>query len=289
VAALNPITLTIQTLNGISLGMLLFMLASGLTLITGLMGIVNLAQGSYYLLAAYVGVSVLAVTGNFVLAAVVGLLLGALLGLVMQRFFLHRFYQQDLAQVLMTFGFLFVFQDISLAIWKGAPVSPQVPGLLAGPVFIGQIGYPSYRVFIIFVGLLIALGLWLFVERTRFGAIIRAGVDDEEMLRGLGVNVPVLFTAVFALGAGLAGLSGVLGSPIIGIYPGVDLNVLLLAFVVLIVGGLGSLKGAFFASFVVGLLDNFGKAFFPELSQFTIFVPMALILAIKPTGLFGKA
>jgi branched-chain amino acid transport system permease protein len=287
--ALNPITLTIQTLNGISLGMLLFMLASGLALITGLMGIVNLAQGSYYLLAAYVSVSVMALTGNFGVAVLGGVLLAALLGLVMQRFFLHRFYKNDLAQVLMTFGFLFVFQDISLAIWRGAPVSPQVPGPLAGPVFIGQIGYPSYRVFIIFVGLAIAIGLWLFVEKTRLGAIIRAGVDDEEMLRGLGVNVPVLFTVVFALGAALAGLSGVLGSPIIGIYPGVDLNVLLLAFVVLIVGGLGSLKGAFLASLVVGLLDNFGKAFFPEFSQFTIFVPMAVILAIRPTGLFGRA
>ena len=206
----------------------------------------------------------------------------------MQRFFLHRFYKNDLAQVLMTFGFLFAFQDISLWIWGGSPYLLPAPTFLEQSLRFGDITYPSYRLFLIAMGLIIAAALWWFQERTKFGAIIRAGVDDEEMLRGLGVNVPLLFTAVFALGAALAGMSGVLSGPFTGVYPGADLQVLLLAFVVLIVGGLGSLKGAFVGALVVGLLDNFGKAMFPELALFTVFAPMALILVIRPTGLFGR-
>lgn len=278
-----------QTLNGISFGMLLFLLAAGLSLITGLMGIVNLAQGSYYLFAAYIGLSVINATQNFVLAIFAGGLAVAVLGAIMQRFFLHRFYKNDLAQVLMTFGFLFMFQDIALVIWGGNPYLLPPPAFLEQSIRFGDIIYPSYRIFLIAMGLLAAAALWWFQEKTKIGAIVRAGVDDEEMLRGLGVNVPLLFTAVFALGAALAGISGVLGGPFAGVYPGVDLQVLLLGFVVLIVGGLGSLRGAFVGSLLVGLLDNFGKALFPELALFTIFAPMALILAIKPSGLFGRA
>lgn len=278
-----------QTLNGISFGMLLFLLAAGLSLITGLMGIVNLAQGSYYLFAAYIGLSVINATQNFVLAIIVGALVVAVLGAIMQRFFLHRFYKNDLAQVLMTFGFLFIFQDIALASWGGNSYLLPPPAFLEQSVRFGDIVYPSYRLFVILMGLLVGAGLWWFQERTKIGAIVRAGVDDEEMLRGLGVNVPLLFTAVFALGAALAGLSGVLGGPFAGVAPGMDLQVLLLGFVVLIVGGLGSLRGAFLASLLVGLLDNFGKALFPDLALFTIFAPMAIILAIKPSGLFGRA
>ncbi len=278
-----------QTLNGISYGMLLFLLTAGLSLITGLMGIVNLAQGSYYLVAAYIGLSVINATQNFVLAILAGALAVALLGAVMQRFFLHRFYKNDLAQVLMTFGFLFVFQDLALMNWGGNSYLLPPPSFLEQSIRVGDIIYPSYRVFVILMGLLVAAGLWWFQEKTKVGAIVRAGVDDEEMLRGLGVNVPLLFTAVFALGAGLAGLSGVLGGPFAGVAPGMDLQVLLLGFVVLIVGGLGSLRGAFIASLLVGLLDNFGKALFPDLALFTIFAPMAIILAIKPSGLFGRA
>ena len=277
-----------QTLNGISYGMLLFLLAAGLSLITGLMGIVNLAQGSYYLFGAYIGLSVINATQNFVLAIVAGAIAVALLGALMQRFFLHRFYKNDLAQVLMTFGFLFMFQDISLMTWGGNSYLLPPPAFLEQSVRFGGIIYPSYRLFVILMGLLVALGLWWFQDKTNVGAIVRAGVDDEEMLRGLGVNVPLLFTAVFALGAGLAGISGVLGGPFAGVAPGMDLQVLLLGFVVLIVGGLGSLRGAFVASLIVGLLDNFGKALFPDLALFTIFAPMAIILAIKPSGLFGR-
>lgn len=290
---MNPTFAFIQVLNGISLGMLLFLLASGLALITGLMGIVNLAHGSYFLLGAYSGMTVLKqVVDNFVLAVVVGAVVGGLLGVLMQRFFLYRFYKNDLAQVLLTFGFLFMFQDLGYWLFGDLARTATVlsaPGPLASSLRVGSLSYPLYRLFLIGVGVVVALGLWLLIERTRVGAIIRAGVDDAEMLRALGINVPLLFTVIFALGAALAGLGGVIGAPFLGVYPGADLNVLLLAFVVLIVGGLGSLKGAFIGSLLIGLLDTFGRAQFPELSQFTVFAPMAVILAIKPSGLFGRA
>lgn len=243
---MTPTFIAIQILNGVSLAMLLYLLASGLALITGLMGIVNLAQGSYFLLGAYSGMTLLkAITNNFVLAVVVGAIVGAALGVLMQRVFLYRFYKNDLAQVLLTFGFLFMFQDVALWVFpdlsRSATVLPA-PGPLASSVRVLGITYPAYRLFLIGFGLVIALGLWLLIERTRLGAVIRAGVDDAEMLRAVGVNVPLLFTTVFALGAALAGVGGVVGAPFIGVYPGADLNVLLLAFVVLIVGGLGSLR-----------------------------------------------
>ena len=151
------------------------------------------------------------------------------------------------------------------------------------------IPYPLYRLFLIAIGLLLALFLWLLLERTKIGAAVRAGLDDEEMLRGIGVNVPLLFACVFALGAGLAALGGVLGGPLLGVFPGADFEVVLLAFVVVIVGGLGSIAGAFWASLLVGLADNFGNAWFPQLSLFTIFLPMVLVLAVRPTGLMGRA
>jgi branched-chain amino acid transport system permease protein len=289
---MNGTFIFIQALNGISLGMLLFLLASGIALITGLMGIVNLAQGSYFLWGAFAGITfVRRVTDNFALAALVGAVVGALMGVFMQRFFLSRFYKNDLALVLLTFGFLFMFQD--LGNWlvpdlAKTPTVPPAPALLNGAVRLGTFAYPAYRLFMILVGVLVAIGLWVVVERTKVGAVIRAGVDDEEMLRGTGVNVALLFTAVFALGAALAGFAGVVGTPFYGLHPGADLDVLLLAFVVLIVGGLGSLKGAFLGSLFVGLVDTFGRALFPELSQFTIFAPMALMLAIRPTGMFGR-
>ena len=162
------------------------------------------------------------------------------------------------------------------------------PPLLAGVTALGSLNYPTYRLFIIAAGVVVALMLWWFQERTRVGAMLRAGVDDEEIARALGINVSLLFSLVFAMGAFLAALGGVLAGPIMGVYPGADFEVLLLGFVVVIIGGLGSLKGALVGGLLVGLLDNFGKVFFPEFALFTIFLPMALILAVRPTGLFGR-
>jgi branched-chain amino acid transport system permease protein len=277
----------VQALNGVSFGMLLFLLAAGLSLIYGLMKILNLAHGSYYLLGAYIGLAALRASGSFVLGVFAGSIAVALIGALMERFFLRRIHLQELPQTLLTFGFLFIFADLAMVLWGGNPQTIPKPALLNGSLHIGGIIYPSYRLFIIAVGLLIGGLLWGFQERTRLGAMLRAGVDDEEIARSLGINVSLLFTLIFALGALLAALGGVLGGPILGVYPGADFEVLLLGFVVVIIGGLGSLKGALVGSILVGLLDNFGKVFFPEFALFTIFVPMALILAIRPTGLFG--
>ena len=277
----------IQTLNGISFGMLLFLLAAGLSLIYGLMKVLNLTHGSFYLLGGYIGVAVVRMTGSFVLATLAGALAIAVIGVVMERFFLRRFHLQELPQALLTFGFLFIFSDLAMVIWGSDPETMPKPALLNQSVQFGGFYYPSYRLFIIAFGLAVAAFLWWLQEGTRVGAMLRASVDNEEVARALGINVSLLFSLVFALGAFLAALGGVMGGPIVGVYPGADFDVLLLGFVVVIIGGLGSLKGALFGGLAVGLLDNFGKVFFPELALFTVFAPMALILALRPSGLFG--
>lgn len=278
----------IHTLNGISFGMLLFLLASGLTLIFGLMDIINLAHGGYYLLGAYIGFTVMARTGNFLLAILVSAISIVIIGVFMERFFLRGLHQQPLHQCLLTIGFTFVFADIALMTWGGEARFIEKPAFLMNPVFIGQSGFPSYRLLVILVGATIAGLLWWFQEKTRAGAMVRAAVNDEEIARGLGINVPVLFTLVFGLGAFLAGICGVLGGPFVGAYPGADFEILLLTLIVIVVGGVGSLKGALVGSLVVGLIDNFGKVFFPEMARFTIYAPMVIILASKPSGLFGS-
>jgi branched-chain amino acid transport system permease protein len=278
----------VQSLNGISFAMLLFLLASGLSLVFGLMRIVNLTHGSFYLLGAYIGFSVMGHTGSFLLALVVAPLAVAMLGLLMHRVLLRRFQHAELAQVLLTFGLLFIFADIALWTWGGYSHVLTKPAWLSTSLRFGSIVFPAYRVFVMATGVVVALLFWLVLERTRLGSMVRAGVDDEEMVRGLGINTPRLFTAVFALGACLAALSGVIGGPFVGAYPGADFEILLLAFVVVIIGGLGSIRGAFVGSLVVGLIDTFGRALVPELAMFTIFAPMAIILTLRPQGLFGR-
>jgi len=278
-----------QAFNGISYGALLFLLASGLSLIFGVMRIVNLAHGSYFMLGGYVGLSVVWRTGSFLAALVAGAVAIALIGIGMERLFLRRLPGQTLGQVLMTVGFALMFQDVALLVWGGDPYTIPVPAALQGIVTAGTLRFPAYRIFIIFVAVLVGAGLWVVLDRTRVGAMIRAAVDDREMAQGVGIHVPVVSLGVFALGAALAALGGVIGGGFLGVYPGVDFEVLPYAFVVVIVGGLGSLPGAMVGSLLVGLLDNFGKALFPELSYFTLFAPMALILALRPTGLFGRA
>jgi branched-chain amino acid transport system permease protein len=277
-----------QAFNGVSYGAMLFLLASGLSLIFGVMRIVNLAHGSYFLLGGYVGLTTATRTGSFALALLAGALSVALVGLVMERLFLRQLARQNLAQVLMTMGFALVFQDLGLLIWGGDPQLIPVPPLLSRSVQLGPLFVPLYRVFIIAISVVVGVALWLFLEKTRAGASIRATVDDGEMAQGVGVNVPLVAAGVFALGAFLAALGGVVGGGFLGVYPGLDFEVLPYAFVVVIVGGLGSFPGVVVGSLAVGLLDNFGKALFPELSYFTLFAPMALILALRPTGLFGK-
>jgi branched-chain amino acid transport system permease protein len=278
----------IQTFNGLSYGALLFLLASGLSLIFGVMRIVNLAHGSYFMLGGYVGLSAVWRTESFTAAVVAGALAVALIGVGMERLFLRRLPGQTLGQVLMTIGFALIFQDAALLIWGGDPYTIPVPAPLRGVARMGTLSFPVYRIFIVGVAAVVAAVLWLALDRTRAGAQIRAAVDDAEMAQGVGINVPMISLAVFALGACLAATGGVIGGAFLGVYPGADFEVLPYAFVVVIVGGLGSLPGAMVGSLLVGLLDNFGKALFPELSYFTLFAPMALILALRPTGLFGR-
>jgi len=278
----------IQTLNGLSFSMMLFLVAAGFTLIFGLMKIINIAHGSFYLLSAYIGLTVLRATENFLLATIASSIAVVLVGIAMQGLFLRRFYMKELQQVLLTFGFVLIIADLCLWVWGGNPVALPKPSLFRGSIWIGNVVFPSYRLFVILVGVVVAVGLWIFQEKTKFGAIVRAGVDDEEMLRGSGINIQMVFVGVFGLGALLAGIGGMIGGPFVGVFPGADMSMLLLALVVVIIGGVGSLRGAFVGSLFVGLVDNFGKALFPELSLFTLFAPMAIILAIRPTGIFGK-
>jgi branched-chain amino acid transport system permease protein len=278
-----------QSFNGISYGALLFLLASGLSLIFGVMRIVNMTHGSYFMLGGYVGLTVVRRTGSFVLALLAGTVVIALVGMGMERLFLRRLRGEELGQVLMTIGFALIFQDLALLIWGGDPYNLPVPAVLSGSLRAGGAVFPVYRIFIVAVAVAVGIALWLLLDRTRAGAMIRAAVDDAEMAQGVGINVPRASLAVFSLGAALAALGGVIGAGFLGVYPGADFEVLPYAFVVVIVGGLGSLPGAMAGSLLVGLLDNFGKALFPELSYFTLFAPMALILAIRPTGLFGRS
>ncbi len=277
-----------QALNGLSFAALLFLIASGLSLIFGLMRIVNIAHGSYYMFGAYVALSVVKITHNLLLALFASIVVVSAIGVVMQRLFLARLYRQEQAQVLLTMGFAFVLADVALWTWGGDPQRLPTPSLLASSVAIGPVVFPMYRLAVIIIGGVVAFSLWLFQEKTRFGAVVRAAVDDAEIAQGLGINVSRVMTTMFVVGSSLAAIGGVVGAPFLGVYPGADFEVLPLAFAVVIIGGLGSLQGTVVGSLLVGLADNFGKALFPEFSYFTLFVPMALVIAIRPTGLFGK-
>jgi branched-chain amino acid transport system permease protein len=280
---------SIQVMNGLSLAMLLFLLSSGLSVIFGLMRFINLAHGSFYLLGAYIGLSVIRLTDSFWLGLLVAPLAVAVLGVVLQRVLLQRVQANELAQVLVTFGVLLVISDLSLTMWGGLPQTLSKPGLLEGSLRWGGIVFPIYRLSLTLAGAAVAVLIWLFLERTQVGAMVRAGVDDEEMVRGIGVNITAVFSAVFAAGAALAGAAGVLGGAMLGVYPGADFEVVLMAFAVVVIGGLGSLRGAFAGSIFIGLADAFGKALVPELAAFSVFVPMVIMLAVRPTGLFGRS
>lgn len=278
----------VQTLNGLSFGALLFLLASGFTLIFGLMRIVNLAHGAFYLVGGYIGLTVVLATGSFWLAMLAGAVTIALLGALVERVLLRRIRGRELSEVLLTIGVAFVLGDLSLAIWGGDPVQLRVPPYLSGAVDLGFLAYPRFRLFVALLGVAVGVALWLLQSRTRLGAVVRAGVDDREMIAALGINIKLVFTGVFLFGAFLAGLSGVVGGAFLALVPGADVEILLFALVVVILGGLGSLPGAAIGSVLVGLIDSFGRALVPELSFFTLFAPMAIVLVLRPSGLLGR-
>ena len=279
----------VQTLNGLFSAALLFLIASGLTLSFGVMRIVNIAHGSFYMLGVYVAYTVTSRTQSLLLGVAVAVAVVAAVGYFMQRFFLRRFPSQPLAQMMMTMGFALFFRDAALMIWGGDPFTLTTPAWLNGSMDAGGVVFPWYRLFVIAIAALVGVGLWVLNDKTLIGARVRATVDDPEMAAATGINVSRLSGGVFAAGAGLAAFGGVMGGPILGGYAGMDFDLLPLAFVVVIIGGMGSLKGALVGAIVVGMIDNYGKALVPELSYFTLFAPMILVLAVKPTGLYGRA
>ncbi len=280
----------LQTINGISYAALLFLLASGFTLTFGLMRIVNMAHGGLYLFGGYVGLTVAKATGNFAFALLAGGAAAAVLGFISDRFLIRRAGEDHLSQVLITVGLTYIIGDVSLKIWGGDALKLPVPVWLRGVVELpGEIVYPTYRLFLIVVGIAVAAGLWLIYRRTQIGAAIRAGVDDREMVSATGIHVDRLFIMVSALASFLAGFSGVLGGAFLTVYPGAEWEILVFALVVVIVGGLGSLEGAMIGALIVGLLDAYGRWLAPELSYFVLFGPMAVLLLFRPRGLFGTA
>ena len=279
----------LQALNGLSMGALLFLLASGFTLTFGLVRLVNLAHGGFYLLGGYLGLSMLRLTGNFWLGLLAGGLGIVVVSWATDRFLIRRTRDNVLGQVLLTVGVAYVIADVCLLTWGGNPLRIPQPEFARGPIDLpGGLVYPRYRFLLIVFGAVIALALGLLYHRTQLGAIIRAGVDDREMVNAVGVNIDRLFALVFGLAAFLAGLSGVAGGAFLTLYPGAEWEVLAYALVVVIVGGLGSLGGAMAGSVIVGLVDAYGRWLLPEFSYFMIFGPMAILLLVRPTGLFGR-
>jgi branched-chain amino acid transport system permease protein len=278
----------LQAFNGISYGALLFLLGSGLSLIFGVMRIVNLAHGSYFLLGSYVALTVIWTTGSWLLAIPVAALAIAVVGLLMERIFLRKAGADPLRQVLLTFGFALLFQQGALDLWGGNNLDINPPASLMRSIVAGGLHLPVYRIFMIGLAVAIGLALWLGLDRTRAGAMVRATVDDAQMARGVGIDTSRVSMLIFGLGAFLAGLGGVIGGAFLGVYPGLDFEILPLAFAVVIIGGMGNLGGAAIGAVVVGVADNLGKVLFPEISYFTLYAPLVLLLAVKPTGLFGR-
>jgi branched-chain amino acid transport system permease protein len=279
----------LQILNGLTFAALLFVVASGFTLIFGLLRIVNLAHGALYLLGGYVGFTVAMRTGSFALGGAAAIAGAAMAGLVLSEGLLRFVEGHDLRQVLLTLGVAFVVNDMALVLWGGDTFTVPVPEMLRGAVQVFGVYYPAYRLFVLAAGCVIFIGLWLLLQRTRIGALIRAGVDDAEMVEASGINIRRVFLLTFLLGAALAGFGGLLGGAFLSLYPSADAEILVFSLAVVIIGGRGSLVGAGVGSLLVSLLNTFGQVMFPELAYFVIFGPMAVLLAFRPLGLFGRA
>jgi branched-chain amino acid transport system permease protein len=280
--------LVAQLLNGLVYGTLLFLMAAGLSLIFGLMNVVSLAHGSFFMLGAFFGLAVFQFTGSFWLALILAPIPVIILGVLMELVFLRPLYQRGhMDQVLLTFGFTFVAFDLVQTLWGRVVLRLPAPEALQGSVQIGLGVFSTYRLFLIGFGFAVALLLWLFLDRSRLGAMVRAGVDNAGMAAGLGGNIPVLFTGVFGLGVALAAIGGIVAGPVLGLYPGMDTEILIPAFIVIVIGGMGSLRGAFVGSLLIGIADTFGKAYFQSIALFLIYLAMIAVLLIRPQGLFG--
>ncbi|MCW2726656.1 MAG: branched-chain amino acid transporter permease [Frankiales bacterium] len=280
---------TVQILNGVAFGLLLFLISAGLSVTFGVMRVLNLNHGGLYAIGAFVGYSVIHAGWGFGTACVIAFVVTAVIGALEEKFLLWRIRHDELAQVLLTIGVLLVISDVIEWIWGAAPKRVAPPSFLSGSVDIMGGQFPVYRLALILFGVVAVLVLIFGMDRTRLGAIVRAGVDDDELVRLHGIDLHWLFVAVFAVGAGIAGLAGVLGGPISGTYVGSEYDVLTLALVVVVIGGLGSIQGALLGALFVGLIDSLSKAAFPEVAAFSVYVPMILVLVARPQGLLVRS
>ena len=280
----------IQLLNSVQYGLLLFMLAAGLTLIFGIMGVVNLAHGSFYMLGAYVAWSLASMTGSFTLAIIGGALLSVVFGLALERILFRYFYDRDhLDQVLLTFGLIYIFEESRSILWGDDVHGVKIPELLAASVPLTEnLSYPVYRLFISGVCVALALGLYLLISRTRLGMKIRAGAFNRPMTEALGINIKLIHAVVFAIGVALATVAGMIASPISSVYPNMGSQVLIISFVVVVIGGIGSVRGALISALLVGLVDTFGKVLLPQVAGMLVYMLMAAVLLWKPEGLFKQ-
>ncbi|MEO3431623.1 branched-chain amino acid ABC transporter permease [Inquilinus sp. CAU 1745] len=294
-----------QALNGLQLGVMLFLMAAGLTLVFGIMDMINLAHGSFYMIGAYLTATFTNLFGNFFLALLVAVPLAAMVGLVVEAVALRTLYRRDhLDQVLATFGLILFFNELVSLIWGPVPIFLSPPDILSGTVeIVPGAAYPAFRLAIIAVGLAVALFLWFLIRRTRVGMLIRAGASNREMATALGVDIRLLFTLVFALGAGLAALAGAMAGPVLAVQVGMGEQILILTFVVIVIGGLGSVRGAFVGALLVGFVDTFARVLLPGLfglamtrsaadaagasvASMSIYILMAIVLSFRPRGLF---
>jgi branched-chain amino acid transport system permease protein len=283
-------SLLIQVLNGVQYGLLLFLVASGLTLVFGVMGIINLAHGSFYMIGAYMAFTLSSLTGSLFLAIALGIVLAAVLGVVLEWAFFTRLYHRDhLEQVLLTYGLILVFEELRSLVAGNDVHGVTMPAALAGSISLTNVlSYPVYRLFMSAVCLLLAGGLYLLIHRSRVGMTIRAGASNREMVQSLGIDIKLLYRLVFGLGVALAAFAGMIAAPVSSVYPGMGTQVLIICFVVVVIGGIGSVWGALAASLIVGLVDTFGRVLLPNAAGVTVYVLMAVVLLWRPEGLFRR-
>jgi branched-chain amino acid transport system permease protein len=288
---MDPVIFLIQVLNGIQYGLLLFLVASGLTLIFGIMGIINLAHGSFYMIGAYLAFSLTRLIGDFWLALAAGVLVAVLLGVALEWLVMRFLYARDhLYQVLLTYGLILIFEEVRSLLWGDDVHGVQVPAALDFSIpLTDTLSYQVYRLVMSAICLAIAFGMYWLIQRTRLGMMIRAGSVNREMTQSLGINIGLLYRLVFALGLALAALAGMLAAPISSVYPGMGNQVLIISFVVVVIGGIGSVKGALIAALAIGLADTFGKVLAPQIAGMVVYLLMAAVLLWRPQGIFGRA
>ena len=281
-------TFLIQCLNSVQYGLLLFLVASGLTLIFGIMGVINLAHGSFYMIGAYLAFSLSSLLGSLPLALLVGIVLAVAFGYLLEWVFFSYLYDREhLQQVLMTYGLILVFEELRSLLVGDDVHGVAIPELLAGSIAIGNgMTYPVYRLFVSGVCLALALGMYLLISKTRLGMMVRAGATNREMVQSLGINITLLYRVVFAVGVALAVFAGMIAAPMSSVYPGMGVQVLIICFVVVVIGGIGSIKGALVAALLIGFVDTFGKVLWQEGAGALVYVLMAGILLWRPAGLF---